>query len=295
MTIAELLHRCSFPDGHLHLGVSGGTDSVAMAVLARAAGRPMTIWHVHHGVRADADADAAFVEALAADWGVPFELRRLDLEPTANFEAVARERRYAALPDDVCVAHTANDRAETVLLNLFRGAGLAGAAARMTNANRPILALTRGDTVAVCAEAGITPCEDETNTDVRNHRAAVRHRLLPEIAAGLGRDVVPILNRHADLVADALELVEAAAAELDPTDVAALRAAPRAVATEALRVWIQAESGDEYPVDVGTIERVLEVVDGNRRAAETLGGHRVARRQGRLSFSVASTHREAHT
>ena len=75
MAIAALLDRCRFPDGHLHLGVSGGTDSVAMAVLARATKRPFTIWHVHHGVRSGADADAAFVEALAAEWQVPFELR----------------------------------------------------------------------------------------------------------------------------------------------------------------------------------------------------------------------------
>ncbi|MEM8708679.1 MAG: tRNA lysidine(34) synthetase TilS [Actinomycetota bacterium] len=295
MAIAELLDRCSFPEGELHLGVSGGTDSVAMAVLARASGRPFTIWHVDHGVRPSAADDAAFVRDLAADWGVPFELRELRMEPTPNFEAVARTRRYEMLPEGVCVAHTANDRAETVLLNLFRGAGLAGTAARMEQAHRPILTLTRADTVAVCDEAGITPCEDETNEDVRNHRAAVRYRLLPEIARSLGRDPVPILNRHADLVADALALVEAAAAELDPTDVHVLRDAPRAVTTEALRRWIQAESGDPYPVDVGTIERVLEVVYGNRRAAETLGGHRIARSKGRLSFSVASPDGQART
>ena len=195
----------------------------------------------------------------------------------------------------MCVAHTANDRAETVLLNLLRGAGLAGTAARMRSAHRPILALTRADTVGVCREAGITPREDETNDDTSNHRSAVRHRLLPEVERSLGRDPIPILNRHADLIADALELVEAAAAELDPTDVHALRAAPRAVTTEALRAWIQAATGDPYPVDTATIERVLEVVDGHRRAAETLGGHRVARSQGRLSISVASTDGQADT
>ena len=295
MATADLLDRCAFPEGDLHLGVSGGTDSVAMAVLARAAERPFTIWHVHHGVRSAADADAAFVQALAADWGVPFELRRLDLDPAPNFEARARTARYDALPDGVCVAHTANDRAETVLLNLFRGAGLAGTAARMWSAHRPIIALTRMDTVAVCDEAGIAPCEDETNEDTRNHRAAVRHCVLPEVARSLGRDPVPILNRHADLIADALELVEAAAVKLDPTDVKALREAPRAVTTEALRTWIQTESCDPYPVDVATIERVLEVVYGHRRAAETLGGHRVARSQGRLSISVASPDGQADT
>ena len=295
MATADLLDRCAFPDGDLHLGVSGGTDSVAMAVLARAAGRPFTIWHVHHGVRPGADADAAFVEGLAAEWGVPFELRCLDLDPAPNFEARARTARYEVMPDGVCVAHTANDRAETVLLNLFRGAGLAGTAARMRSAHRPILALSRTDTVAVGDEAGITPCEDETNEDTRNHRAAVRHRVLPEIASSLGRDPVPILNRHADLIADALELLEATAADLDPTDVSALRGAPRAVTTEALRSWIQTEANDLYPVDAATIERVLEVVYGNRRAAETLGGHRIARSQGRLSISVASPDGQADT
>ncbi|MEM9200188.1 MAG: tRNA lysidine(34) synthetase TilS [Actinomycetota bacterium] len=295
MAIAELLERCSFGEGELHLGVSGGTDSVAMAVLARAAGRPFTIWHVHHGVRAGADGDAAFVEDLAAEWGVPFELRRLDLEPSANFEATAREQRYAVLPNDVCVAHTADDRAETVLLNLFRGAGLVGAAARMEQVRRPILRLRRSDTEAVCAEAGIVPREDETNADVRHRRAAVRHRVLPEVNAVFDRDVVPILNRHADLLADALDVVATAADAVDPTDARALRAAPRAVASEALRRWIVAESNDPYAVDAATIDRVLAVVDGECRAAETVGGHRVARREGRLSFSVASGDGQART
>ena len=58
MAIAELLGRCSFPDGHLHLGVSGGADSAAMAVLARSAGRSFTIWHVDHGVRPSSADDA---------------------------------------------------------------------------------------------------------------------------------------------------------------------------------------------------------------------------------------------
>ena len=293
----ELLDDCDFPDGHLHLGVSGGTDSVAMALLARAAGRTFTVWHVDHGYRPTSGDDAAFVAGLAASWGAAFELRELHLAPPVpNFEAVARQRRYDELPDDVCVAHTATDRAETVLMNLFRGSGLAGVAARMTNVRRPLLALTRWDTSGVCEEAGITPIHDESNDDeVRTYRARIRNSVYPAIARSVSGDLTAILNRHADLLADAHEVIEAAAAELDPTDVAALRAAPRAVATEALRAWIQRESGDPYPVDFASIERVLAVVDGDRRAAETLGGHRVGRRQGRLSFSVASSHGQART
>ena len=295
--ILELLDDCDFPDGHLHLGVSGGADSVAMAVLARAAGREFTVWHVDHGHRPTSGDDAAFVAGLAEGWGVPFELRELHLTPPVpNFEAVARARRYEVLPDDVCVAHTATDRAETVLMNLFRGSGLAGVAARMQNVHRPVLALSRWDTSGVCDEAGITPVYDESNDDeVRTYRARIRNSVYPAIARSTSGDLTTLLNRHADLLGDAYEVIAAAAAELDPTDVAALRAAPRAVATEALRAWIQRESDDPYPVDFASIDRVLDVVDGHRRAAETLGGHRVARRQGRLSFSVASTHGQART
>jgi tRNA(Ile)-lysidine synthase len=293
----DLLDDCDFPDGHLHLGVSGGTDSVAMALLARAAGRSFTVWHIDHGFRPTSADDAAFVAGLAETWGVPFELRELGLTPPIpNFEAVARERRYAALPADVCVAHTATDRAETVLMNLFRGAGLVGVAARMRTVNRPVLALTRRDMVGVCDAAGITPIHDETNDDeVRTYRARIRNSVYPAIARSISGDLTTLLNRHADLLGDAHEVIAAAAAELDPTDVAALRAAPRAVATEALRSWIQRESGDPYPVDFASIDRVLEVVDGQRRAAETLGGHRVGRKQGRLSFSVASPDGQART
>ena len=291
-TTLDLLDDCDFPDGHLHLGVSGGTDSVAMALLARAAGRSFTVWHVDHGHRPTSADDAAFVEELASRWEAPFELRQLDLAPPVpNFEAVARAQRYAALPDDVCVAHTATDRAETVLMNLFRGSGLAGVAARMQSVNRPVLALSRWDTSNVCAEAGIDPIHDESNDDeVRTHRARIRHSVYPAIARSISGDLTTLLNRHADLLADAYEVIETAAAAVDPTDVAQLRSVPRAVATEALRAWIQRESDNPYPVDFASIERVMAVVDGQRRAAETLGGHRIARTQGRLSFSLASAH-----
>ena len=296
-SIDELLDRCEFPDGHLHLGVSGGADSIAMAVLARAAGRDFTVWHVDHGYRPTSGEDAAFVAGLAQRWGVRFELRELHLTPpVSNFEAVARDRRYEALPDEVCVAHTSTDRAETVLMNLFRGSGLAGVAARMGKVNRPLLGLSRDDTCGVCEEAGITPRHDESNDDeARTYRARIRHSVYPVIAQSIGGDPTALLTRHADLLGDAYEVIVAAAAALDPTDVAALRAAPRAVATEAVRSWIQREAGDAYPVDHASIDRVLEVVEGARRAAQTNGGHRIARRQGRLSFSVASPHGKART
>lgn len=287
MSWVDLLGRCDFPavDGPLPLAVSGGADSIAMALLARAAGRDFVIWHVDHGLRAAAADDAEFVEKFAADLGVPFVLRRVEVAPGGDLEARAREARYAVLPADVCVGHTADDRAETVLLNLFRGAGLPGVAARMARVRRPILALRRYETVTVCAAAGIEPRDDEMNHDPAFRRVGVRTRLLPAIAAEFQRDPVPLLNRHADLVADALVVIEAAAAELDPTDALALRRAPVAVAAEALRAWIGETVGPDG-IDRAAIDRALLVVDGTHVATELPGGHRLARTAGVLRIEA---------
>jgi tRNA(Ile)-lysidine synthase len=288
MLPVDLLGRCDFPASGrpLQLAVSGGADSVAMALLACEAGHEIVVWHIDHGLREAAGDDAEFVEKFAADLGMAFELRRIEISPGGDLEARAREARYAALPVDVCVGHTADDRAETVLLNLFRGAGLAGVAARMARVRRPILGLRRHETVAVCAAAGIVPRDDEMNHDPIFRRVGVRTRLLPAIAAEFDRDPVALLNRHADLLADALTVIEAAAAELDPTDVAALRQAPVAVAAEALRAWIGDTVGPAG-IDRAAIDRALLVVDGTHVATELPGGHRLARTAGVLRIEPA--------
>ena len=283
MDTAELLARCDFgEDDELALGVSGGADSTAMALLAAEAGRSFTIWHVHHGIRDGSDAEAEVVEELASSLGAPFELRRLNLNDGPDLEARARSARYGVLPADVCVAHTADDRAETVLLNLLRGAGLAGVAAPFSRVRRPILGLRRAETRALCESADVFVVDDPMNDDLRFARVVVRKQLLPLAAEALGRDPVPLLNRHADLVADALVVIQDAAAALDATDTAALRAAPRAVASEALRQWLMTQTGTPTAVDAASINRVMDVVDGTARATEVEGGFRVARSAGRL-------------
>lgn len=284
MELAALLDRCDFPDGLIALGVSGGADSTAMAVLARAAGREFTIWHVDHGLRPTSSMDAALVNALASRLDVAFELRQVSIEPGANMEARARAARYQSLPDDVCVGHTADDRAETVLFNLLRGAGPAGVAAPMAMVKRPILRLRRAETEAVCADAGIAPVVDEHNSDPSFTRVRVRTELLPLIADLFDRDPVPLLNRHADLVGDALEVIQDRATHLDPTDARALAAAPKAIASEALRTWLRGELPDSTSPDAASINRVLRVADGTNIATEIEGGHRVSRSGGRLSL-----------
>ena len=284
--IDSLLARCIFPVSGTAVacGLSGGPDSAALVALASAAGLEVTAWHVDHGLRPSASADAEAARAIAARFGAGFELRRVWVEPGPNLEARARAARYEALPDDVLVGHTADDRAETVLFNIGRGGGLAGAASPHAGVARPLLALRRSETHALCEHLGLPTVRDPMNDDLSFARVAIRNEVIPALARALGRDPVPLLNRHAELASQALEVIAELAAGLDPTSAAALAAAPRAVAAEALRRWISETAG--AAPSAASIGRVLDVAKGRGIATEITGGHRVARTAGRLRIEA---------
>ena len=122
--------------------VSGGADSLGLLVLAVDAGCTVTAVHVDHGLRAGSAAEADVVRAAADRFGAGFRSLSVAVAPGPNLEARARRARYEALPPDALVGHTADDQAETVLLNLIRGAGLDGLAG-MAPGRRPIRALRR--------------------------------------------------------------------------------------------------------------------------------------------------------
>ncbi|HEV3227726.1 MAG TPA: tRNA lysidine(34) synthetase, partial [Acidimicrobiales bacterium] len=125
---ADLLERCSFPPRGTRVAcaVSGGADSLALLVLARAAGCDVTAIHVDHDLRPGSDREADVVRAAASRFGARFEGRVAPVVSGPNLEARARRARYDVLPADVLTGHTADDQAETVLLNLLRGAALDG-------------------------------------------------------------------------------------------------------------------------------------------------------------------------
>lgn len=281
-----LLARCRFPDAGsaVACGLSGGADSSALVALAAQAGLEVTAWHVNHKLRPSADEDEAAARRIASLLGAGFEARSVSVAPGSNLEARAREARYAALPDDVMVGHTADDRAETVLFNIGRGGGLAGASARFASVSRPILGLRRHETRALCARLGLPVVSDPMNADESFTRVAVRKRVMPALARALGRDPVPLINRHADLAAEAHDVLVKLAERLDPTDTAELLEAPRAVASEAIRHWISASTGTAGAVSAASVRRVLDVAAGHCIATEVTGGHRVSRRAGRLSL-----------
>ena len=281
----DLLSRCTFPaagGAPVAGAVSGGADSLALLLLARRAGLTVCAVHVDHGLRPGSAAEADVVRAATTRFGAEFRSKRVVVTPGPNLEARARAARYGVLPAGVLTGHTADDQAETVLLNLLRGAGLPGLAG-MRAEGHPLLGLRRRETAALCAAAGLTPVVDPSNADPAHLRNRVRHELLPMLDALAARDVAAVLARQAGVLRADADLLDGLADTLDPTDAAALAAAPAPLAARAVRRWLTPELGG-HPPDAAAVARVLAVAAGTRRACEIEGRVRVERHARRLQL-----------
>jgi tRNA(Ile)-lysidine synthase len=284
--------RCVFPDGPIVCAVSGGADSIALLVLAahvRGADNVAAIY-VDHGLRATSSDDAATVRKYAEQLGVGFECRTIELVPGPNLEARARVARYEALPLDVCTGHTANDLAETMVANLIRGSGLDGLSPMMRSHRpfRPLLALQRADTLAVCAHMKWEPIHDSMNNDARFLRVRIRHEVMPLLDNVADRDVVGVLARSAHVIAADVAILDELAAALDPSDAKALRTAPEPLARRALRMWFvkHGVDPDGHPPTLAAIDRAMAVVRGEVTACELGFGWRFSRSHQRLTLST---------
>lgn len=214
--------------------VSGGADSLCLlgALLAmRAAGRAgapgeIVVATLDHGLRGEAGAtDARWVAGLAASLGLRCVSERVDAQTRArashlSLEDAARRLRYVFLrrvarevgAARICLGHTLDDQAETVILHLVRGSGLDGLAGMRPlrgDLARPLLGLTHAQAVAYCAARGWLPREDVTNRDERYLRNRVRRRLLPLLEA-YNPNIRRTLARNAAFIAEDLALLEAA-------------------------------------------------------------------------------------
>lgn len=281
-----ILELCNFPEAkEVTCAVSGGADSIALMLLALAAGKNVAAVHVDHGIREGSQEEAVFVEEIAKKHGAAFVSKSVTVEPGPNLEARARAARYGVLPDDVLTGHTADDQAETVLLNLMRGSGLSGLAG-MRVANKPILGLRRGETESICEMRDIKPFMDPSNADPAYRRNRVRNELIPLLNDIANRDVAEIIARQTTVLRDDDDLLNALVRKIDPTDAKAVASAPRALARRAIRIWLNDHLDDEkHPPSAAAIERVLNVAKGEATACEIEGGITVKRSSQRLTAS----------
>ena len=215
------------------VGVSGGADSVALlhTLLAVRSRLSLTlhVLHVHHGLRPEADEEAAFVESLGRRLSVPVSVERVQVPsaPGESLEAHARAERYAAFrkwagaldASKIALAHTADDQAETVLMRLLEGAGprgLAGIPPVRGRFIRPLIEVRRGELETELERAGLSWVEDPSNRDLKFLRNRIRHDLLPFLAGAYNPKITEALCRAAALARALVQDVEALARqELD--------------------------------------------------------------------------------
>jgi tRNA(Ile)-lysidine synthase len=182
----------SFRGKRIAVALSGGVDSVVLLHLFK--DHPgVSALHVHHGLSPNADQWAKFCIRLCKAWNIPLSVRRVKVGKSGKgLEAAARQARYAAFKRDksdvIALAHHLDDQAETVLMNLLRGAGMRGASGMQPLARfegklfaRPLLDLSRQAILEHARRHGLEWIEDESNADEALTRNFVRRRLGPLI------------------------------------------------------------------------------------------------------------------
>ncbi len=282
------------------LAVSGGADSMALLHAAHAVGSvhawQLSVAHLDHALRADSASDAEFVRAAAATLELPFVTQRADVAALAaaegrSIEDAAREARYRFLeglaPPGalIATAHTADDSAETILLNLGRGSGLSGVRgipARRGRIVRPLLGERRSALRAALDAAGIGYRDDPSNDDPAHARNRVRHELIPALERASPGAVEALLRFSRLAAADDDLLLELAAAEL-----AARRTEHgidwRVPPSRALGRRIMRLAIGEPPPAARRIEALLDAAEGARGGVTIeLGGGRSASVSGRV-------------
>ena len=292
----------------LCVGLSGGCDSLVLLHLLAGLGfgERLQALHVHHGLSPHADRWAEFCADQCRRLGVAFTLERVSVERNSGLglEASARAARYAAFarcPGDVLLlGHHQGDQAETLLFNLLRGAGVAGAAAIRDERSldrlrilRPLLAVSRAEIEAYADAHGLVWVDDESNADTGLTRNFLRHEVLPLLAGrfpGVEKNLARAAGHFAE--ADALlgELARSdwqAAADGDALRLAQLRDLSLPRLKNLLRFRLR-ELGWHVPATERLEEfaRQVQMAGPDRHPALDLEEGRMVAGRGRLRWIV---------
>ena len=306
----------------IRVGYSGGLDSTVLLHLLAAAradrAHPLPLpsagvlsaLHVHHGLSPHADTWVRHCRAQCRALGVPFSARRaiVDRAPRTSLEEEARRVRYQFLlapgADVVALAHHADDQAETVLLQLLRGAGPKGLAAmpalrsaptkglRTALLWRPLLDCSRSELEAYAQLHGLVWIEDESNLDLRIRRNFLRAEIMPVLARGFAQPVVALARTARHLAAaaqltDALGDIDLAQAQrADALDAATLKALDDARLANALRRWIDHQHlRAPSEARLHALVRALRQSSNDTRLTWQHDGRTVLRKKGLLVFA----------
>jgi len=239
----------------LLIAYSGGLDSTvllhAMHQLQNEIPFHLSAMHVHHGLSLHADKWADFCEKTCVNLGVPFKKTHVHVEQNAGLgiEASARVARYQALQaataDFICLAHHQDDQAETLLLQLARGAGVKGLAGmakidKKRRLLRPLLSIPHADLVAYAGQYKLQWVDDESNADTTFDRNFIRHVLMPTFSERYA-SITKTLARSANHMAEANALLDELAA-LDASNV--LDASYKTVNVNQLKLLSQARQSN---------------------------------------------------
>lgn len=310
------------PGDRVVVAVSGGPDSVALLQVLCAwrdrLGLSLAVVHVEHGLRGEESLeDATFVEQLARQLGLPFYLKRINLKSLLrkrkgeSVQAVARERRYAQLQavarewggTKIAVGHTQDDQAETVLLSMLRGTGLAGLsgmpAQREPCVIRPFLQVSRSEILQYLDEKRREFRVDSSNENPKYARNRLRRELIPLLKT-FNPNVISVLSRQAAILREEHQyLDEVAKASLESVEVgrtkervvwsrSRLLAFPVPIQRRMILLTVGALWRKSSPLGFETVETLLQhVVHGTSGSSGRFAGLEVVREYDRVTFVKA--------
>jgi tRNA(Ile)-lysidine synthase len=289
-------------------GVSGGADSVCLAVVLKELGYDVAIAHVNHGLRgAESDADEAFTAALAQRLGVRFFTRTVVLM-AGNIEAAGREARKEFFSQlfvehgftKVAVAHNRQDRVETFLLNLLRGAGPSGLISMSPVSGstiRPLVESSREEIEAYLDAQEQSWRTDSSNLDLNFARNRLRHSVIPQLLAEFNPNLLKTLSRTVEILEGEDAWMRGLAEEWlrrngtkdedgFVLEVGPLQAAPLALVRRLLRGALQQGGCDLQDVSFDQIESLRVLLEDGKSGKRIALPHgvEVAREFGKLAF-----------